>query len=120
MAEGSRATIAIWAVAAVLAVVAGMRLFGGESQDVAPVRIDRADRSVRADGAGSSRRAGGDGAGASRGTDRPRGPDPREPGRAGAGRSADRGPRARRGGRVRRSRGRCARGASPPVDGDGP
>lgn len=41
MAEGSRSTIAIWAVAAVLAVLAGVRLLGGASGGAPPpVRID--------------------------------------------------------------------------------
>jgi competence protein ComEA len=42
MPERSASTIAIWAVAAVLAVLAGMRLLGGgEETAPAPVRVDR-------------------------------------------------------------------------------
>ncbi len=40
MPESSRATVAIWLVAAVLAVVAGLRLFGGGEREAPPVRID--------------------------------------------------------------------------------
>jgi competence protein ComEA len=40
MPERSASTIAIWAVAAVLAVLAGMRLLGGEEAPPAPVRVD--------------------------------------------------------------------------------
>jgi competence protein ComEA len=40
MPERSASTIAIWAVAAVLALLAGMRLLGGGEPEPAPVRID--------------------------------------------------------------------------------
>jgi competence protein ComEA len=40
MPERSASTIAIWVVAAVLAVLAGMRLLGGGDPEPAPVRID--------------------------------------------------------------------------------
>jgi competence protein ComEA len=38
--EGSRSTVVIWLVAAALAVVAGMRLFGGGDAAAPPVRVD--------------------------------------------------------------------------------
>jgi competence protein ComEA len=44
---GRRSTIVIWAVAAVLAAVAGMRLLGGGQDTVAPVRLDTAPRTER-------------------------------------------------------------------------
>lgn len=40
MPEGSRSTVVIWLVAAALAVVAGMRLFGGGDPAPPPVRLD--------------------------------------------------------------------------------
>ncbi len=40
MPEGSRSTVVIWLVAAALAVVAAMRLFGGGDPAPPPVRID--------------------------------------------------------------------------------
>ena len=54
MLESPRSTIAIWAVAAVLAVLAGVRLFGGGEPGPAPVSIDGA---ASAPGASQPRRA---------------------------------------------------------------
>jgi competence protein ComEA len=42
MPAGPRSTLVIWLVAAVLAVLAGIRLFGGEDSRPPPVAIDRA------------------------------------------------------------------------------
>jgi competence protein ComEA len=52
MPERSRTTIAIWVVAAVLAVVAGARLLGNQEPPPPPVRVDGAasDAGVRAGG----------------------------------------------------------------------
>lgn len=63
MLGGSRSTIAIWAAAAVLAVLAGMRLLGGDEGQPAPVRIDApsgsdAPRAGAASGAGGPSGAG--------------------------------------------------------------
>lgn len=50
MPEQSRSTIAVWAVAAVLAVLAGMRLLGGEGgAEPAPVRTEGTARADAAD-----------------------------------------------------------------------
>ena len=61
MLESPRSTIAIWAVAAALAVLAGMRLFGGEEPEPAPVAIDGVagggTRPVGAPGASQTQRA---------------------------------------------------------------
>jgi competence protein ComEA len=46
MPAGSRSTLVIWLVAAVLAVLAGMRLFVGEDSQPPPVAIDRAGPGV--------------------------------------------------------------------------
>ena len=46
MAERTGSTIAIWLVAAALAVFAGLRLLGGGGGDAAPVRIGGAERSA--------------------------------------------------------------------------
>jgi competence protein ComEA len=48
MPAGSRSTLLIWLVAAVLAVLAGMRLFGGEPTQPPPVAVDRAGPGVGA------------------------------------------------------------------------
>jgi competence protein ComEA len=45
--HGGRSTIVIWAVAAVLAVAAGMRLLGGGQDAPAPVRLDTASGTAR-------------------------------------------------------------------------
>lgn len=50
MGEGSRTTIAIWAVAAVLAVLAGMRLLGSGEPPPQPVSVDGAAGAAAADG----------------------------------------------------------------------
>ncbi|HET8820501.1 MAG TPA: helix-hairpin-helix domain-containing protein [Thermoleophilaceae bacterium] len=54
MPAGSRSTLLIWAVAGVLAVLAGMRLLGGGDAGPPPVAIDRPG-AVRLDGAPGSR-----------------------------------------------------------------
>jgi competence protein ComEA len=46
MSERAASTIAIWAVAAVLAVLAGVRLLGGSEAAPAPVRVDGAGASA--------------------------------------------------------------------------
>jgi competence protein ComEA len=46
MPAGPRSTLVIWLVAAVLAVLAGMRLFGGEDPQPPPLAIDRAGPGV--------------------------------------------------------------------------
>jgi competence protein ComEA len=52
---GARSTVVIWVVAAALAVVAAIRLFGGGGPDAPPVSIDAPVRSDRTNGTSSSR-----------------------------------------------------------------
>lgn len=67
MLESPRSTIAIWAVAAVLAVLAGVRLLGGAEPDPARVAVDGVagggTRPVGAPGASQTQRAPSDGEG---------------------------------------------------------